>query len=62
LTINLHGDLIEVQSSNNQLTPDMVKKIQSAPSGTKVYLENIKAKGPDGSFRSLAPINLKLSN
>ena len=62
LTINLHGDLIEVQSTNNQLTPDMVKKIQSAPNGTKVYLENIKAKGPDGSFRSLAPINLKLSN
>ena len=46
MTINLHGDLIEVQSTNNQLTPDMVKKIQSAPNGTKVYLENIKVKGP----------------
>jgi gliding motility-associated protein GldM len=62
MTINLHGDLIEVQSTNNQLTSDMVKKLQSAPTGTKVYLENIKAKGPDGSFRTLSSINLKLSN
>lgn len=62
MTINLHGDLIEIQSPNNQLTSDMVKKLQSAPTGTKVYLENIKAAGPDGSYRTLSSINLKLSN
>jgi gliding motility-associated protein GldM len=62
MTMNVKGDLIEKNAVGNKLTTEMVTMIKAAANGTKVYLENIKAKGPDGSPRGLASINLKLSN
>lgn len=62
MTMNVKGDLIEKNAVGNRLTSEMTTMIKAAANGTKVYLENIKAKGPDGSPRSLASINLKLSN
>ena len=62
LTMNVKGDLIEKNTIGNKLTTEMVTMIKSAANGSKVYLENIKAKGPDGTPRSLASINLKLTN
>ncbi|HOT89650.1 MAG TPA: GldM family protein, partial [Bacteroidales bacterium] len=58
--INIKGDIIPTPGSGNMLTADMLKKISSASAGTRIYLEDIKAKGPDGVPRSLSPINLKL--
>lgn len=58
--INIKGDIIPTLGSGNMLTADMLKKISSASAGTRIYLEDIKAKGPDGVPRSLSPINLKL--
>lgn len=54
------GDLLSLPGSGNRLTPAMISKIQSAPTGTKVYFEDINAKGPDGTIRGLSPICLKL--
>jgi len=62
MTMNVKGDLIEKNAVGNKLTSEMTAMIKAAANGTKVYLENIKAKGPDGTPRSLASINLKLSN
>jgi gliding motility-associated protein GldM len=60
LTMNVKGDLIEKAATGNKLTADMIKLIQSGTKGTKIYLEDIKAVGPDKTTRSLASINLKL--
>ncbi len=56
------GDLLSFAASGNKLTPAMISKISAARSGLKVYFEDIKAVGPDGTTRSLASINLKLTN
>jgi len=58
----IRGDYIEKQGVGNRLTTEMTTMIKSAVTGTKVFFENIKAKGPDGANRGLSPINLKLSN
>ncbi len=60
LTITSAGDLIEKYGVGNKLTADMIAAINKAKLGTKVYIEDIKAKGPDGTTRNLASINLKL--
>lgn len=59
-TMNIKGDLLEKNVVGNKLTPEIQKMIQSAAKGTKVYFENIKAKGPDGSTRALSSISIKL--
>jgi len=53
------GDIFSFQSQNNLLTPDMKSFIQSARPGTKLWLENIIARGPDGN-RRLGTISLVL--
>jgi gliding motility-associated protein GldM len=58
--INVKGDIIPTTCSGNMLTTDVSNKISKAPTGSRVYFEDIKAKGPDGSTRSLSPVNLKL--
>jgi hypothetical protein len=58
--INIKGDILPTPATGNLLTNDMVQKISNASPGTRIYLEDIKAKGPDGTTRLLSPINLKL--
>ena len=53
-------DPIYVRSKNNRITPEMVGVINKCRSGDKVYFENIKAKGPDGSTRSLSSVNFTI--
>ena len=61
MSISIKGILNEMQSSSKSFTPEMLAKIASAPPGTKVYIENIKAKLPDGGpARSLPGINIKI--
>lgn len=60
LTMNVKGDLIEKTTTGNKLTADMIKLINTGQKGTKIYLEDIKAVGPDKTTRSLSSINLKL--
>ncbi len=54
------GDLVEAKSNSNKLTSEMISLIQDTKRGKKIFLEDIKAKGPDGSNRNLSPINLKI--
>ncbi len=56
----IKGQPIEKVSKSNRLTAEMKQMIQSAKSGQKVYIENIKAKGPGGGTRSLGSITLKI--
>ncbi|NTW33002.1 MAG: gliding motility protein GldM [Bacteroidetes bacterium] len=58
--VNIKGDIIPTACSGNMLSAAVLQKIKVAPSGTRIYFEDIKAKGPDGTTRTLSPINLKI--
>lgn len=60
MSISIKGIVSDMPATGNKFTPEMIAKINSAPPGTKVYIEGIKAKLPDGSQRSLPTINIKL--
>ncbi len=53
-------DPINLESTNNLITPQMKEMLQSATAGTKVVFENIRAVGPDGKTRSLGAISFTL--
>ena len=50
----------EAIANSAAFTAQQKKIIEQAPSGGKVYFEDIKAKGPDGSIRSLGTIAFKI--
>lgn len=51
------GSFTDTKKSNgNQLTQDQIGIIRGAKRGSKVYFENIKARGPDGTIRNLGSI------
>jgi gliding motility-associated protein GldM len=60
MTMLLKGNLITESSSSNRMTDKMSNLIKYASSGTKIYFENIKAKGPDGTTRKIPGVNLKV--
>jgi len=54
-------DPVELSSNGNLFSPQMKSLIQGSPIGTKVYIEYIKATGPDKTVRSLSPVNFVLN-
>ncbi|MCI5055006.1 MAG: hypothetical protein MRY83_02795 [Flavobacteriales bacterium] len=53
------GNLVEKKASGNKLTGEMKTLVGAAKKGSKIYIENIKAKGPDG-VKSLGSISIKV--
>jgi gliding motility-associated protein GldM len=60
IAMNLKGSFVEEQSQSNRLTPNMANLLKSAGTGTKVYFESVKVKGPDGTVRKIPGVNLKV--
>jgi gliding motility-associated protein GldM len=60
MTVNIKGDLKEMQATGNKWTPDMIGALQKVGQGAKVYIENIKCRMPDGSVRNLPSVNCKV--
>lgn len=60
LSTLVSGDYITRKTTGNKLSDEMRKIINNTHRGQKVYIEDIKAAGPDGTTRSLASINLTL--
>lgn len=54
-------DLISFVANGSKFTPVMIDAINKLPKDSKIYIEDIKVKGPDGSIRSLSPIIIKLT-
>lgn len=54
-------DPIEISSESNALSPAMRDAITQSPLGTKIYFEYIRATLPDGTTRSLNPLNFVLN-
>ena len=56
----MNGDWIPKNVTGNRFTPEVLKIIRNSKRKQKFFFENIQAKGPDGSIRSLNPISLEI--
>jgi gliding motility-associated protein GldM len=54
------GDLVQKNARGNRFTEDMNNIIKNARRKQKFFFQNIQATGPDGTTRSLNPINLEI--
>jgi len=59
-TTLINGDFFTIKAKGNVFSKDIIKRIRSGKRKGKFFFENIQAKGPDGSKRSLNPVNLEL--
>jgi len=56
----INGDWIPKNVRGNQFNKEISNIIRNGKRKQKFFFENIQAKGPDGTIRSLNPINLEL--
>ncbi|NNC96179.1 MAG: hypothetical protein HKN92_11500 [Chitinophagales bacterium] len=55
------GQYVEQVSKSNRVTADMKTMIKKAKRGQKVFIEGVKAKGPDGKVRNLGSLAFKVN-
>ena len=55
-----NGLLDEVKVNSNRFTPEVKEKINTLGRNSKVFFEDIKVRMPDGSTRTLSPVNIKV--
>ncbi len=60
VSATIRGYEEEAKSRSARFTTQQRELMKKVGSGRKVYIENIKAKGPDGSIRDLATIAFKI--
>lgn len=60
ISMNYKGNLVEKKTKGNRVSAEMKNLLQAAKKGSKVFIEGIKAKGPDGSVRNLGAISIKV--
>jgi len=58
----LNGVWIPKNVIGHHFTPEIIKLIKYAQPNQKFFFENIVAKGPDGTIRTLNPIYLEINN
>ena len=56
----VNGDWIPKNVKGNRFTQEILDVIRNGKRDQKFFFENIQAKGPDGTTRSLNPINLQI--
>jgi gliding motility-associated protein GldM len=61
VTATIKGYTDESRTQGATFTAEQLKLIKSVPTGQKVYIDNIRAQGPDGVPRDLPSISLKLN-
>jgi gliding motility-associated protein GldM len=59
-TATVKGKGIQEVSNSNNLTSGMVAAIQSAVAGTRIFISEVKAKGPDGKIQSIPGVTIKV--
>jgi gliding motility-associated protein GldM len=60
VTMLIGGSEITKPSNGNMLSMDQKSLLSKAKTGSKVYIENVKVKGPDGTVRSISGLTLKV--
>lgn len=61
LTMIVAGTPVEKVSKSNRLSGEMKELLKKAKRGQKIYIEGIKARGPDGTVRSLGSLSFKVT-
>lgn len=56
----IKGSLVEKKTQGNKVTSEMKAVLDAAKSGSKIYIEGIKAKGPSGKVVALGSISIKV--
>lgn len=56
----VNGDWIPKNVKGNRFTQEILDVIKNGKRDQKFFFENIQAKGPDGTTRSLNPVNLQI--
>jgi len=60
LSAVVKGALKSVPCSGNQLSGEARSILAAAGVGSKIFFENVKAKGPDGSVRNIPGVTIKV--
>jgi len=60
MSMNYKGNLVEKKARGNKLTGEMKDLLKAAKKGNKIFIEQVKAKGPDGTVRDLGAISIKV--
>ena len=60
ISMAVNGGIAVASSSSNRVTPEQQNLLKNAKTGTKVYIENVRAMGPDGTMRKIPGVNLKV--
>ena len=56
----IKGQYISAVGNSPSLTGEMKTALSKVSSGSKLYFENVKAKGPDGTIRNIGTLSLKV--
>ena len=56
----IKGQYVSAQGNSPSLTSEMKGALAKVTSGSKIYFENVKAKGPDGTVRNIGTLSLKV--
>ncbi|MBX2979852.1 MAG: gliding motility protein GldM [Flavobacteriales bacterium] len=55
------GEVKDRNIKGNKMTPEAREMLQRVKNGQRIWIENVKAKGPDGTIRTLGTLALKVS-
>ncbi len=62
LTAIIKGSPYVATGSGPGFSPEMKAKLGQVSTGGKIFIDNVKAKGPDGTIRSIPGVTLKVKN
>ncbi len=60
VSATINGFVKDVPAKGSRFTPEQIALINQVQRGKKIYIEGVKAAGPDGTVRSLGTISFKL--
>lgn len=60
VSATIGGNLLEKECRGPALSPDAKTVLEKLRTNQKVYIENIKAKGPDGTVRNIGALSFKV--
>lgn len=60
VSATINGFVKDAPAKGNKFTPEQIALINQVQRGKKVYIENVKAAGPDGTVRNLGSISFKI--
>ncbi len=60
IATTMEGFELEARANDNKFSKGQIDLIQKMEKGQKFYIEDIKAKGPDGSIRNLGALSIRI--